>query len=182
MFCSVGQMEVSHDLHVSLPSCSLHILRSNWPRRCSPSPSFEDAALETSTLCHNLTGWTSSMPMALFRGFLYAYHWCQVRPALQMTSVWPCQEQPVSKGLRAVQHALQGDGCCWIAHPRNRWILTASHLTAELTIPYWVSKQVITQQTCLIRGNVWPSQRCFDNCCFLRRIKSGQYIYKEAQS
>lgn len=52
-------------------------------------------------------------------------------PASLHMTVSPCQEQPFSKGLRAVQLAFQGDGCCRTSQPRNQWILTASHFTAE---------------------------------------------------
>lgn len=92
-------------LHVSLPimlfihSQASDTTDSHWPQ-CwsSPSRSFEDAALEASTLCHNLTGWTSSMPMALFRGFLYAYHWCQVLPACRWHQSDPVRNSHSLKG------------------------------------------------------------------------------------
>lgn len=144
-------------------------------RWSSPSPSFEDAALEASTLCHNLTGWTSSTPVAPFRGFSLLLSLVSGPASLHMT-VSPCQEQPFSKGLRAVQLAFQGDGCCGTSQPRNQWTLTASHFTAE----YRVSKQVQGKQTCLDRGNVWPSLKCCfetgDDCWLL---KNAQYVHKE---
>lgn len=101
-------------------------------------------------------------------------------PASLHMTVSPCQEQPFSKGLRAVQFAFQGDGCCGTSQPRDQWILTASHFPAEYTTPYRVSKHVQGKQTCLNRGNVWPSLKCCfetgDDCWLL---KNAQYVHKE---
>lgn len=120
-------------LHVSLPSCSLSILRPQF-RLTPPSPAHSlwgcssrnfHALLQADRL--NIINAHGSIQRLSLHSSLASSPACS-----EMTSVRPCQEQTVSEGLREQCNSPSRVMAVFgISHPRNQWILTASHLTSE---------------------------------------------------